>query len=110
MPVEIRTGQGVLFAAKGMLSSSEWGFEKRSLWVDTDNNTLTCGDDEVMKVRIANQNSASNMAAPGKISSWQEMKGGPRPSRRLRRKLPTNQPKGRKRQECPALGTAPDRD
>ena len=54
MPLEIRTAQGVLFAAKHMLTSSEWGFDKRSLWVDTDENVLKCGEDLVMKTGTEN--------------------------------------------------------
>ena len=54
-PIEIRTAQGILFAAKTMLSSEDWGFDKRSLWVDTDENVLKCGDDDlIMKTSIEN--------------------------------------------------------
>ena len=53
--IEVRTAQGILFAAKNMLCSEDWGFDKRSLWVDTDENVLTCGgDDVIMKTGIDN--------------------------------------------------------
>ena len=67
MPLEIRTAQGVLFAAKHMLTSSEWGFDKKSLWVDTDNNILTCGNEKVMNTRVENQK-----LHIGYASGWQD--------------------------------------
>ena len=54
-PIEIRIAQGILFAAKSMLSSEDWGFDKRSLWVDTDENVLKCGEDVVMKTGTENR-------------------------------------------------------
>ena len=52
-PLEARVAQSVLFAAKNMMKSKEWGFDGRSLWVDTDKNWLTCGqDDTVLKVSV----------------------------------------------------------
>ena len=66
-PLEIRIVQGVLFAAKRMLTSPEWGFDKRSLWVDEDNNILSCGDDEVMNARVENKKLHIEYS-----SGWQE--------------------------------------
>ena len=50
-PPEVRTVEGVLFAAKNMLL--EWGWDKTSLWVDKEEQRLKCGDDLVSAVCVA---------------------------------------------------------
>ena len=38
--------QNVLFGAKRLLS--EWGFDRKGLWVDVDQQSLTCGSDTIL--------------------------------------------------------------
>ena len=49
-PLKTRTATSLLFAAKRMLV--DWQFDKRSLWVDTENLCLTCGEEEDMIFKI----------------------------------------------------------
>ena len=50
LPLQIRVIKGLLFAAKQMFV--DWRFEKRSLWVDMEEQHLKCGEDVVLKVEI----------------------------------------------------------
>ena len=52
LPIEMRAAQGLLFAAKNMLVSPDWGLDRRSLWIDTEENVLTCGDEEVLRTKV----------------------------------------------------------
>ena len=45
-PLEQRVPHSVLFAVKKMLTSKEWGFASKSLWVDKDEQVLNIGKDE----------------------------------------------------------------
>ena len=47
-----------------MLSSEDWGFDKRSLWVDTDESVLKSGEDVVMKTGTDNNKVRRHMERP----------------------------------------------
>ena len=49
-PLKTRAAIGLLFAAKRMLV--DWQFDKWSLWVDTDQLNLSCGDDMIFKIEL----------------------------------------------------------
>ena len=46
LPLEPRVIRSLLFGAKNMFV--EWGWDKKALWVDEDEQTLTCGKDEIV--------------------------------------------------------------
>ena len=50
MPLEIRTLESVLFAAKKMLV--DWGFDPKATWVDKEKQRLTCEKADVLAVSI----------------------------------------------------------
>ena len=52
-PVQVRVPEGVLFAAKKMLV--EWGWGKKSIWVDKDEQCVTCGGNHVMSVSVVDR-------------------------------------------------------
>ena len=52
-PLETRALQSVLFGVKKMLV--DWGFDKKSLWADTSDMSLSCGNDLVIKMTVDNK-------------------------------------------------------
>ena len=46
LPIEQRAVQSTLFGMKWLLT--EWGFDRKAMWVDTDAGTLKLGEDLIM--------------------------------------------------------------
>ena len=53
LPLNQRVSESVLFALKRLMVS--WSYEKKSLWVDKDTNSLKIGGEIIMKVSVKDQ-------------------------------------------------------
>ena len=68
--LEPRVLQSFLFAVKRLLV--DWGFEKRSLWVDTDAGTLWLGDEVVVAACVRDRRLALDYG-----TDWQDYLSSP---------------------------------
>ena len=67
-PLHIRVQESILFGAKTMLTSKEWGFHRKAFWVDTDAMSLTCGENDIVMEVYIKDNIPQIVYGPG----WEE--------------------------------------
>ena len=51
LPLKVRVCQNILFGAKRLLV--DWGFDRKGLWADMDEQTLTCGSDVILSLDVS---------------------------------------------------------